>query len=125
MKHGRLNTGGPQPEPISEDASSFLKDLNTAKERHDAFEKKYGHELTIATMNYGYWQRYRDKGVYIDLSDKGDGKLNPEELRQSYASAFLKAFRSQPEDKQDGWYDEFLSDQDSLTEIEPFIEPSI
>ena len=39
-------------------------------------------------MNYGYWQRYRDKGVYIDLSDKGDGKLNPEELRQSYASAF-------------------------------------
>ena len=40
VKHGRLNTGGPQPEPISEDASSFLKRFKYCKKKDMTHLKK-------------------------------------------------------------------------------------
>ncbi len=122
-RHSRQNTGGPKSRPLSEDTSRFLKDLQTLGERKQAFEEKYGHELTVATMDYGYWQRYREKGVYVDLGN--GGKLNPEKLRRVYVSEYLRALRKQPEEKQEEWINEFLADQDSLTEINPLVEISI
>lgn len=96
-------------------------------ERWTAFKEKYGVDLAVTTMNYAEWTRHGRSALFIDLSGERE-VVRVSKLREAYASAVVRTLREQPEDKQEEWFNGFLSDQESLqeslAEFDPFHESS-